>query len=416
MSLFGALYTSVSGLGAQSQALSMISANIANTSTVGYKSDSAQFSDLVTQAGGSGGFAGGGVTTNTVQNIDLAGLPQQTQSSTDLAISGSGFFVVQQAPGAGQDTDYTRAGSFTENNQGYLVNTQGYYLMGWPLSATGALPASISTTSSLTAINLNSVSTDLAPTANATVNINLNAADTPAVAPATNYSYGLQVYDSLGAPQTIQLAFTKAAAPAVDSWSVTTTSGNPAVTSAPTALTFSTSGALATVGGVAVPPATLSVAGIAWGNGSAAQTVNIDISNISQLSAAYSASATQDGAAFGTQSSISINKNGVVSATYSNGQTKNVFQIPIATFAADTQLSSSTGDVFQQTLASGTYNLNQAGQGGSGTVASSELEGSNVDLATEFSNMIVTQQAYNANSKVLSTANTMLQDLLQVQA
>jgi len=251
----------------------------------------------------------------------------------------------------------------------------------------------------------------VSPTANASVDLNLNAADAPAVAPATNYSYSLQVYDSLGAPQTIQLAFTKAAAPAVDSWSVTTTSGTPPVVSAPTALTFNGSGVL-----TAPAPATLSVAGINWGNGSVAQTISINVANITQLSAPYAVSSvTQDGAAFGTQTGVSVSKAGVVSATYSNGQIKKVYQIPIATFAADSALSSGSGDVFLQTQDSGTYYLNQAGQAGAGSVSPSALEQSNVDLATEFSNMIVTQQAYNANSKVLGAANTMLQDLLQVQ-
>ena len=121
MSLFGSLYTAVSGLNAQSQSLSMISDNIANSSTIGYKSDSAQFSDLVTQSGASTQFSSGGVATNTIQNIDLQGLTQQTQSSTDMAIVGKGFFVVQPTPGAAQTASYTRAGSFTENSQGYGV-------------------------------------------------------------------------------------------------------------------------------------------------------------------------------------------------------------------------------------------------------------------------------------------------------
>jgi len=413
MSLFGSLYTSVSGLAAQSQALSMISANIANTSTVGYKSNSAQFSDLVTQAAGASGFSGGGVATHTVQNIDLPGLPQQTQSATDLAISGNGFFVVQQTPAAGQGALYTRAGSFSEDNQGYLVNTQGYYLMGWPLSASGALPTATDTISSLTPVNLNAVSTSLAPTTTAALNLNLNASDTPAVAPAVNFPRSLTVYDSLGAAQTIQLNFSKTA---TNAWNLVTTSGTPAVT-ATTALTFNSSGQLATIGGVAVPPGTISVAGINWGNGSAPQTVSIDIGKITQQAAPYSVtSVTQDGVPFGSRTGVTIDKNGVVSATYSNGLIKKVYQLPIATFPADTQLSSLSGDVFAQTQASGTYLLNQAGNSGAGSISPSALEQSNVDLAQEFSNMIVTQQAYSANSKVISTANQMLQSLLQVQA
>lgn len=414
MSLFGSLYTSVSGLNAQSQALSMISDNIANTSTVGYKSTSAQFSDLVTQAGGSAGFSSGGVTTNTLHNIDLQGLPQQTQSATDLAISGSGFFVVQQSPAAGQATNYTRAGSFSENNQGYLVNTQGYYLMGWQLSPTGALPAATDTLQSLSPVNLNTVSTSLAATTTSALNLNLNASDIPAVAPAVNYTRSLTVYDSLGAAQTIKLDFSKTGA---NAWNLKTTSGTPAV-SATTALTFTTSGAISSVGGVAVPPGpgTISVAGIVWGNGSAAQTISIDLNKVTQESAPYNVTAvTQDGVAYGTQTGVTIDKKGVVSATYTNGLTKTVFQLPIATFAADTQLAPASGGVYTQTQASGAYLLSQAGTGAAGTISPSALEQSNVDLASEFSNMIVTQQAYSANSKVITATNKMLQDLLQVQ-
>jgi flagellar hook protein FlgE len=411
MSLFGSLYTSVSGLTAQSQALSMISANIANTSTVGYKSNSAQYADLVTQAGASNSFSSGGVVSATVQNIDQQGLLQQTQSSTDLAISGGGFFVVQQSPAAGQSAAYTRAGSFSENSQGYLVNTQGYYLMGWPLN-NGVLPASISTLSSLTPVNLNTVATSVGPTANAAINLNLNASDVNVVAPAHNYSYSLQVYDSLGAPQSIQLAFNKTAA---NTWTLTTTAGTPPV-STPFNLIFNPNGTLQSIGGVAVPPTTISPPAITWGNGSSPQTITVDIGKMSQLSAPYSVSSvTQDGASFGTQTGVSVSKTGVVSVNYSNGQIKQVYQIPVATFTADSQLSSGSGDIFTQTQNSGTYYLNQAGQGGAGSVSPSSLEQSNVDLATEFSNMIVTQQAYNANSKVLSAANTMLQSLLQVQ-
>ena len=411
MSLFGSLYTSVSGLSAQSQALSMISANIANTSTVGYKSDSAQFADLVTQAGASNSFSSGGVLTNTVQNIDTQGLLQQTQSSTDMAISGNGFFVVQSSPAAGQTAAYTRAGSFSETSQGYLVNTQGYYLMGWPLN-NGALPPSTSTLNSLVPVNLNTVATSVAPTANGAINLNLNASDSVIALPQHNYSYSLQVYDSLGAPQSIQLDFNKTAP---NAWTVNATAGTPPVTT-PFNLTFNANGTLATIGGVPVPPTTISPPAITWGNGSSNQTISIDIGKMTQLSAPYSVSSvTQDGASFGTQTGVSVSKTGVISVNYSNGQIKQVYQLPIATFTADSQLSSGSGDVFLQTQNSGTYYLNQAGQGGAGAVSPSSLEQSNVDLATEFSNMIVTQQAYNANSKVLSSANTMLQDLLQVQ-
>jgi flagellar hook protein FlgE len=406
MSLFGSLYTSVSGLNAQSQALSMISDNIANTSTIGYKSNSAQFADLVTQAGGT--FSSGGVVTNTVQNIDQQGLLQQTQSSTDLAISGKGFFVVQPTPAAGQGAVYTRAGSFTENSQGYLVNTSGYYLMGWPLNASGALPNATDSLQSLQPINLNSVATTLAPTTTASLNLNLNAADVAAVAPATNFTRSLTVYDSLGGQQTVTMNFTKTAS---NTWTMALTGGTPAVTSS-NAVTFNTDGSIATPN-----PATVSFGPVDWGNGSdPTQTISVDISKMTQDAAPYAVtSVVQDGQAFGSQSGISVDKSGIVTASYTNGQTRKIYQLPIATFAADSQLSALSGDVYAQTLGSGSYYLNQAGSSGAGTISPSSLEQSNVDLASEFSNMIVTQQAYAANSKVISSANQMLQALLQVQ-
>lgn len=407
MSLFGSLYTSVSGLSAQSQALSMISDNIANTSTIGYKSNSAQFSSMVMQTSAGSQYSSGSVQTNTIQNINQQGLLQQTQSSTDLAISGSGFFVVQPSSQSGAGAVYTRAGSFTENSLGYLVNTAGFYLMGWPLSTSGALPTATDTVQSLQPVNLSNFATSLARTSSASFNLNLDATDA-VPASGNNFSRSLTVYDSLGGAQNIDLAFTKTG---TNAWTLTATGGSP-LTTATQALTFASDGSLAT-------PAsgTVSLGPINWGNGSATnQTIDIDIANLTQQSAPYSVgSATQDGVPFGNRSGVSVDKDGNVIASYTNGQTRKIFQLPIATFAAPSQLSNASGNVYEQTLASGPYYLNQAGSGGAGIIAPSSLEQSNVDLATEFSNMIVTQQAYAANSKVISTTNQMLQQLMQIQ-
>ncbi len=154
-----------------------------------------------------------------------------------------------------------------------------------------------------------------------------------------------------------------------------------------------------------------------FGDGSSpTQSVTLDASSFTQFASDSNVnSTTSDGIAYGTKTGISIDAAGFVSANYSNGQVKEIYQVPLATFNSENSLQESTGDVYQQTTGSGTYYLRAANTGGAGTIVPSALEESNVDIATEFSNMIIVQQAYSANSKVISTADQMLSTLLQIQ-
>ena len=156
MSLFGSLFTGVSALSAQSQAMGMISNNIANVNTTGYKRNEASFSSLVTQVGRSTTYSPGGVRAATEQTVNQQGTPQQTASTTDVAISGSGFFVVQQRPngGSGEETLYTRAGSFSEDENGYLRNSNGFYLMGWEIGDDGELVDATADVASLSPVSV----------------------------------------------------------------------------------------------------------------------------------------------------------------------------------------------------------------------------------------------------------------------
>jgi flagellar hook protein FlgE len=448
MSLFGSLFTGVSALSAQSQAMGMISNNIANVNTTGYKRNEASFSSLVTQAGRSTIYSPGGVRAATEQTVNQQGTPQQTASSTDVAISGSGFFVVQQSPSksSGQETMYTRAGSFSEDENGYLRNSNGFYLMGWEIGDDGKLVDATADVASLTPVSVGFESGRTKQTTQAEVVMNLDARQT--VTNATNFSRSMTVYDSLGQAQQLQLDFTAQTAPNTWKLSITdpkhisTDPGTFITGTTPTTtrsaqidctLVFGSDGRIDKAATIAVttPPATvpdnlgilalnddgsleMGLNGIDWSNNSdSAQNITIDFSGLTQSASDYSVGTiNQDGAELGLRTGIAIDTDGNVVASFSNGLTQNLARIPIATFTNPNGLQERTGNVYIQTSQSGAYNLRDAGTAGAGNIATSSLEASNVDLADEFSRMIITQRAYSAGTKIISTTDQMLTELL----
>lgn len=217
MSLFGALFTGVSGLSSQAQSTSMIANNIANVNTVGFKSSAASFYSLVTSSGG-GAYSPGTAAVNRIQNVGLQGAIQQTGSSTDAAVSGNGFFVVKRDTGAAQEYLYTRSGSFKEDATGLLRNTAGFVLYGWPLDANGNIPANSGDLTSLKPVDVAFLGGLTKPTSTASMSLNLNATEkdstlTSALTTSPNFSRGLTVYDSLGSPQIMSFQFTKTYGP-----------------------------------------------------------------------------------------------------------------------------------------------------------------------------------------------------------
>jgi len=425
MSLFGSLFTAVSGIAAQSYAIGAISNNIANVNTIGYKEISTKFSSLVTNGGANtGAYSSGGVLANTQTDVSQQGTLQQTQNPTDLAISGSGFFVVRPNPDPNSPVYYTRSGSFTQDNNGFLRNTANMVLYGWPLDSAGNIPAANSDLTSLQPVNVSFLGGQTKPTSTGILSLNV---DSNTAATGT-FTRNMTVYDSLGAPETLAMTFTKTSTN--NTWILGVKDGAGAnllpVNTGHTPndntvdVTFNSDGTINQVGGTAGAK-TLTVAGTAgtggvWGNGSSAQTIYLDLSAVTQYAASSNVvSITQDGAALGLRTGVSIDSNGVVSATFSNVTQAKIYQLPIATFSNPDGLSEVTGNAYTVTSASGDYNLRLTGASGAGTVGSSQLEQSTVDLAAEFSNMIVTQRAYSANTKVISTADQMLQDLLQIQ-
>ena len=408
MSLFGALFTGVSALGSQSQSMAMISNNIANVNTVGYKKVFADFSSLVTSS--TGAYAPGGVQAVRTATTASQGVLQQTANPTDIAVSGNGFFVVRREPNAAQEVLYTRAGSFREDNTGYLRNTANMVLYGWPVDADGNIPDTNANLSSLEPVNVSFLGGQTKPTTSATLALNLNASQST-TATAPHFTRDITVYDSLGSAQALTLEFNRTG---TNAWTLTVLDGATTLQAA-TAVTFNTDGSLNQIGGNSVTELTIN--NINWGNGSdTSQDIVLDLANITQYDADYNVvSISQNGAELGLRTGVQVDRYGAVYATFSNGTTAQLYQLPIATFANPNGLAEQSGNAFSVTTNSGDYNLREPGASGAGLVAPSSLEGSNVDLADEFSKMIVTQRAYSASTKVITTADQMMEELLRTR-
>lgn len=651
MSLYGALFAGVSALTAQSQAMGMISDNIANVNTVGYKRSEAAFSSMVTAQTRATSYAPGAVRASTLSRIDQQGILQQSSSATDIAISGNGFFVVKNSTSDMQEPFYTRAGQFSEDSQGFLVNPAGKYLMGWPVDQNGNLTVGSGDIASLSPVDVAFLGGITRPTTRAEGALNLDAKQIPYVyplgTPATqqaNFSRPITVYDSLGEAQNVTMKFFKTTSPtataagsidvkevsdlmntyptlastatynsgvdilttlgalapgmlagdsftirmdnqsqtiALDpTWTATDLanainsvfSGTPATVTAgprvsinadtPIELRFGgtqpisetnlnaigfafvtqprdprtftiqtgtsavetvsinegdgavdlvarinnlpginaqfdakgqiviasdTLGQNLVIGGVggggmqmsvaalanlgltastypppALPnlltqldstpnphnwwqvevtapdgsilnsgmvnftgngninsqtrPASIELNNVQWGNGSSPQNMVIDINNFTQYSGNYNVVyVNQNGAELGLRTGVSIDRDGFVIARFSNGESAKLYKLPIATFANANGLLAKSGNIYQEGNESGEYNLREAGTGSAGVIESGTLESSNVDMADEFSKMIVTQRAYSAGTKIITTSDQMLEELLRLR-
>ena len=568
MSIFGSLFTAVSGLNAQSQSIAMISNNIANVNTVGYKRTDAAFSSLVTSETRSTLYSPGSVRASQNARIDQQGILQQSASATDIALSGNGFFIVRANPDdIGSEPLYTRAGSFSEDKDGVLQNTSGFFLMGWPLDQDGAILGSQSDIGSLVPINVAFLNGSTQATSTAKLSINLDAAEDQAVYPLAlpvstpNFSRDIRVFDSEGGAQDLTVNFLKHQSPtatatgvglvdlnalqgaplvgnvpglaAGDTFTIDVPSAaleNSALTTIAGSTVTLTIGATTTVAellnavnlitdvdgfpvvsasvdgaghlsfrarnpgenltlaetvgtpltdldlgaslGVNAAPAlpdlltandpaialnpdgwwyvefrdqvgnvieggsinfngsgqlnaledingdvNVALNNIDWPNsGADLQDINFNINSFTQFSGDYNVvSTTQNGAALGLRTGVTIDREGFVTAQFSNGLSTRIYKLAIATFSNTNGLDQLTGNVYRQSDTSGDFNLREAGSGSAGLIESGALESANVDLADEFSKMIVTQRAYSANTKVISTADEMTAELLRLR-
>ncbi|MCP1535090.1 flagellar hook protein FlgE [Methylorubrum extorquens] len=458
MDVFSALQTAVSGLKAQSFSLSNISGNIANSQTTGYKRIDTSFVDMLVDgdaksqtAGSVGAFS---ELTNSIQGNKVS-----TGVSTNMAIDGQGFFAVRKKTndaGGGEGFTagnlYTRRGDFAPDKDGYLVNTAGAYLVGASLDpVTGQ-------TNGTGPIKISNAVIPAKPTTTITYSANLpkspattNAASTQGllsafsdgtdarVTPANGATTGsvsqtnaqsfidnsiagpaLTVYTASGAPVSVQSRWAKVAAADTaagtsDTWNLftadkTSVNGNQASwTNIGQAFTFSPSGQMTAPTGKTVPISNLTVDGVNVGE------VTLDLSGgLTQYAAASGTVTTNDlkqnGYASGTLNSVEVGENGIISGKYSNGSVIGLARVEVAQFVNPDGLKPDSLGNYQQTVASGEPIVGLKDS----TVVGANVEQSNTDIAAEFSKMIVTQQAYSANTRVMSTAQTMISDLLNV--
>ncbi|MBO0732753.1 MAG: flagellar hook protein FlgE [Methylocapsa sp.] len=402
MGLFSALSASVTGMAAQANYLATISENISNSGTTGYKEATTQFQDLVDQAAVAGDYSADGVSTTVRYNASQQGNLTATTSPADLGIQGNGFFLVKNSSG---DILLTRDGSFVPDASGNLVNSAGYTLMGYNIGPGGA--GVTNSISGLTPVNINGAALVATPstTGALTANLNSNAAVLSGTPSAANYTSktSLVTYNDLGNPVTLDLYFSNLGG---NSWNVSVCNdANPASPLATQTLNFDpTTGAL-----TSSSPQSLSVA-VPGG-----QTVNLSIAQMTQLASPFAVtSATVNGNAPAQWQGVTISQNGTMSYSYSNGQITPAFNIPLANVNSPDNLTSVSGNAFAQSLNSGSLIIGGASVGGLGTINSSELESSTVDLATQLTDMIVAQNSYGANSKAFQTGSEMLSTLINM--
>ncbi|WP_372394575.1 flagellar hook protein FlgE [Azospirillum sp. HJ39] len=430
MSITSAMYSATSGLTAQSKALASISSNIANTSTTGFKGTVTEFTSYINKTTTVDEQVGGVIASNT-RNINSQGEIQTSSVTTNLAVNGEGFFVVSNETADG-GTYFTRNGSFSADSDGYLVNSEDYYLYGWKLADDGTVGASNKTSvDSLEAINLSNIKGTPKATTTESLEANLPSdAET-----GDDFTTDIEMFDALGNSHSVTLTWTKTgdnswsldAADPVSSSDSTATTGT--ISGFPIEITFNSDGSLAgaTQNGTTVDPSAISYSVSGWTTGASDSTVSLDLGTadgtdgLTQYASGESDpdigdwTANQNGYEPGTLTGTTIDGSGVVRATFDNGETRAIYQIPIATFANADGLDSESGTTFTQTYESGNYQLRTAGDGKAGDIEAGSLESSTVELTDEFSRMIVAQQAYSAASKVMTTAQDMLDTLISMK-
>jgi fagellar hook-basal body proteins len=409
MSLFSAMRSGVSGMSAQSSRMAAISDNISNSATVGYKRAAVDFSTLVTSSGSDTTYSAGGVRSNVHYQVLKDGTIQGTQSATDLAIDGRGFFVVTNRATAAQGTPsyaLTRAGSFLPDDQGFLRNSAYQYLQGWKLGPDGTLPAvNKSSFDNLTTISIAGLAYGGSKTTQMSFSGNLPAQ----AANGASFDTTSTFYDGIGNPMDVKLTWTKTANP--NEWTLSATApGGYTVAPASSTVTFDATGPNAGLPSGALPTITLTSPA-----NPTSDTVTIGLSNVTQLNGDYVPQFVGDGAKAGRVSTVDIDKAGTLWAIYDNGARQPLYQIPIADVVNPDGLTVQDGNTYTLGADSGALTLGAGNSGTAGSVAGYSLEQSNVDIAEELVSLIETQRAYSSNATIVRTADEMVDETTRLK-
>jgi len=407
MSLSTAMYSGLSGLNCFGEAMSVVGDNIANLNTTGFKYSSVHFEDLMAQlipTGSGPGQVGRGSRISEVSTIWQQGSLENSADDVDVAITGTGFLVVQDPLNEG--LFYTRDGNFSLDNEGYLINPQKYRVQGKEIDPATGTPSGVDTDIVLS-------QNYAAPRASTSVDMVMNLDANAAV--GDTYNTAITVYDNLGNVHTLDMSYANTAA---NTWGLSGTLDGADITAnitdqgggGPTAMLFNTNGTM-TAGGLYA----VDLSGYNIG------AVNLNLVNTPGGSTTqYAASsvtnyASQDGYGPGFLQRISINNEGIVTGHYSNGQIIPQYQLTLARFNSPTKLHREGSNLYTETQDSGVPLTGAPGTNGLGKINSNALEQSNVDLGNEFVHMILYQRAFQANSRIITTTDTMMEEVLALK-
>lgn len=421
--------TAVSGILAASADLGIIGNNIANSSTAGFKSSKAEFTDLYAASllGTPGTAIGQGVALNSVTQDFSQGNIEFTNNSLDMAINGSGFFTLSD----GGVATYSRAGAFQLDRDGFIVNASGLQLQGYPTDDEGNLVGELGP------LQLSTALVEPKGTGDASITANLDSRDLPAeawnpdgaggalngfavppVLPKSdqfNASTSLTVYDGLGNPHVLSIYFAKGAGE--NTWEARTAIDGVEIGGA-TAIPFEANGQL----GEANKPLLLNIAdwqplnanGVA--NGAAAQAFSVDLSSFTQFGASFAVSTVQqDGYTTGQLRGLEIDDTGVLFTRYTNGQSRQQGQIAIASFTNANGLQPVGDTSFVETFSAGSPTITTPGLSGTGLLQSGALEGSNVEITSQLVRMIVAQRNFQANAQMIQTEDAVTQTVINLR-
>ncbi|MDA8126747.1 MAG: flagellar hook protein FlgE [Deltaproteobacteria bacterium] len=400
------LMTSVSGLNAYNEMISVISNNIANSGTTSYKTSSVTFADLLNQSlsASATSTTGSGVTVSDIATDWTQGSVTGTTSATDLAINGNGFFVVKTDDG---QTYYTRNGSFSFDSNNTLVDDNGNAVQGYSIAENGSLGA-------LGDIVISFESSVPVTTTSMSTSLSLNSEEVS----GGTFSTTTVVYDSLGNEIPITMTYTKSTTDNTWTYAASIASEYGTLTGGTGTLTFSTSGTLQT--GTADPVFTLNLT-----NGATTgQTIIWDIYNddgttngnlVQYASDSVLNDSSQNGSPSVTLQGITVDENGIVIGSYSDGSSADLYQLSLANFSNYEGLKDEGSGLYSASFSSGEAVLGTPGTGQFGTISSESLESSNVDLTSQLANLITAQRAYQACAKVFTTADEVLQTTVNMK-
>lgn len=465
MSIFSSFHVGVNGINAQANKIGVISDNISNVNTVGYKQTESTFQSLINYDpsmfdGNAGVYSPSGVVSKSRTLVGAQGLLANTTSSTDLAVSGNGLFIVSDSATTNTKLLYTRAGAFKQDLNGDLKNEAGYFLKGWRLDDNGDLPAALNTTplssgtalSSLSTINIAQISGTPKATDLVSISANLKASQTAidpllydpadetknmaggAVSPQFERPFTL--VDSTGKAHDFTMGYVKTG---TNTWAVeiyaknlSDLAGTPTTKQVASGnVTFNGDGSLASVSPALTGPVPITwstsgsvpsavtfnfgTAGLPFGTPNATVIGRTD--GLSQFDSAYDMHfLDQNGNEAGKLSSISVDGEGYLSALYDNDTSKRLYKIPLAQFRDPSQLEVLTGNVFAETTNTGNPSFVSNNQVGLGKIFANSLEQSNVVLESQLTDLIIAQRAYQANDKTVTTTDNLLQNLNEMGA